>query len=168
MAKTLNRVQLIGRLGADPELRYTQSGMTVATFGLATNRQWPGKDGTMQEETEWHNIIAWDKLAQLCGDFLAKGRLVYIEGRIHTSTYEREGQKQYKTEIVASDMLLLDQRPTSAETEERAPQRPAPAKPDSPRKSDGTGPRSESRRVPVGAASTSRREADVDPEELPF
>jgi single stranded DNA-binding protein (ssb) len=162
MAKTLNRVQLIGRLGADPELRQTQSGMTVATFGLATNRQWPGKDGTMQEETEWHKIVVWDKLAQLCGDFLAKGRLVYIEGRIHTSSYDRDGQKQYKTEIVASDMLLLDPRPTSAESEEREPQRAASVT------GNGVSSRATDRRVPVGAASAPRREADVDPEELPF
>ena len=127
MAKTLNRVQLIGRLGADPELKHTQAGMPVATFNLATNRQWPGKDGTLQEETEWHTIIAWDKLAQVCGDYLAKGRLVYIEGRLHTRSWEWNGQKQYKTEIVASDMLILDQRPnTQSQTDEPEAQ-PVPA-----------------------------------------
>jgi single-strand DNA-binding protein len=162
MAKTLNRVQLIGRLGADPELRQTQSGMIVASFGLATNRQWPANDGTMQEETEWHSIVVWDKLAQLCGDFLSKGRLVYIEGRIHTRSYDRDGQKQYRTEIVASDMLLLDPRPTSADAEEREPQRAAPVA------SNGASSRAAGRRVPVGVASAPRREADVDPEELPF
>jgi single-strand DNA-binding protein len=121
MAKTLNRVQLIGRLGADPELRHTQAGMPVATFNLATNRQWPGKDGTLQDETEWHTIVAWDKLAQVCGDYLAKGRLIYIEGRLHTRSWEWNGQKQYKTEIVASDMLILDQKPAGPpQAEEQA------------------------------------------------
>ena len=160
MAKTLNRVQLIGRLGADPEMRNTQAGMTVATFGLATSRQWPGKDGTMQEETEWHNIVVWDKLAQLCGDFLTKGRLVYIEGRIHTRSYDRDGQKQYRTEIVASDMLLLDPKPNGSDGDDREA------------RSVGREPvvaaRNENRRVPAGAARTSRRHSEVDPDELPF
>ncbi|MEP6774561.1 MAG: single-stranded DNA-binding protein [Chloroflexota bacterium] len=162
MAKTLNRVQLIGRLGADPEMRNTQAGMTVATFGLATSRQWPGKDGTMQEETEWHNIVVWDKLAQLCCDFLTKGRLVYIEGRIHTRSYDRDGQKQYRTEIVASDMLLLDPKPGTGDGDERDSRNsgatPAPV----------GAVRNESRRVPAGAVHTSRREVEVDPDELPF
>ncbi len=160
MAKTLNRVQLIGRLGADPEIRKTQAGMTVATFGLATSRQWPGKDGTMQEETEWHNIVVWDKLAQLCGDFLTKGRLVYIEGRIHTRSYDRDGQKQYRTEIVASDMLLLDPKPSGADGDEREARSSGPA--------PVVAARSESRRVPAGAVQNSSREAEVDPDELPF
>src|SRR5215218_7608221 len=117
MAKTLNSVQLIGRLGADPELKFTQSGMAVATFNIATNRQWPSKDGTLQEETEWHTIVAWDKLAQICSEHLTKGRLVYIEGRIHTRSWESNGQKQYKTEIVATDMLILDSKQTSDATD---------------------------------------------------
>jgi single-strand DNA-binding protein len=163
MAKTLNRVQLIGRLGADPEMRITQAGMTVATFGLATSRQWPGKDGTMQEETEWHNIVMWDKLAQLCGDFLSKGRLVYIEGRIHTRSYDKDGQKQYRTEIVASDMLLLDPRPGTGDAEERDERRGTPVA-----AANGAGARSERRRVPAGAVRSARREQDIDPDELPF
>jgi single-strand DNA-binding protein len=162
MAKTLNRVQLIGRLGADPEMRNTQAGMTVATFGLATSRQWPGKDGTMQEETEWHNIVVWDKLAQLCGDFLTKGRLVYIEGRIHTRSYDRDGQKQYRTEIVASDMLLLDPKPGTGDGEERESRTSNPA----PKATMAA--RNENGRVPAGAARASRRDVDVDPDELPF
>ena len=80
----------------------------------------------MQEETEWHNIVVWDKLAQLCGDFLTKGRLVYIEGRIHTRSYDRDGQKQYRTEIVASDMLLLDPKPGSGDGDERESRRVHP------------------------------------------
>jgi single-strand DNA-binding protein len=110
MARTLNRVQLIGHLGADPELRHTGAGLPVATFSIATNRQWPGKDGSLQEETEWHTIVTWDKLAQICSEHLTKGRLVYIEGRLHTRSWETNGQKQQKIEIVASDMLILDSR----------------------------------------------------------
>src|SRR5215210_1415577 len=100
MSRTLNKVQLIGRLGGDPQLKYTQSGTAVATFSLATNRQWQGKDGTSREETDWHNVVAWDKLAQTCGEYLTKGRLVFIEGRIQYSTWEYQGQTRYKTEIV--------------------------------------------------------------------
>src|ERR1700730_13077578 len=127
MARTLNRVQLIGRLGGDPELRYTSAGLPVATFSLATNRQWPGKDGSLQEETEWHTIVAWDKLAQICSEHLSKGRLVFIEGRIHTRSWESNGQKQFKTEIVAADMLILDSRQTAEGSEPVAPQSQAPA-----------------------------------------
>ncbi|MDQ3704414.1 MAG: single-stranded DNA-binding protein [Chloroflexota bacterium] len=108
MARSLNKVLLIGRLGADPEMRYTGSGMPVTTFSLATNRQWTDKEGNAQEETDWHNVVAWDRLAQICNEHLAKGRLVYIEGRLRTRSYEANGQKQYRTEIVASDMLMLD------------------------------------------------------------
>ncbi len=108
MARTLNRVQLIGRLGADPEVKVTPSDLTVASFSLATNRQWKNRDGEMQEETDWHNIVAWDKLAQICGEHLSKGRLVYVEGRLRTRSWEQNGQKQYRTEVVASDMLILD------------------------------------------------------------
>lgn len=159
MAKTLNRVQLIGRLGADPELKFTQSGMAVATFNLATNRQWPGKDGTMQEETEWHTIVAWDKLAQLCADLLVKGRLVYIEGRLRTRSWETNGSKQYKTEIIASDMLLLDQRPTQSTIDEYEPA-PAASAP-APRRAP----------APASATASSRRTAvveDIDLDEIPF
>ncbi len=108
MARSLNKVLLIGRLGADPEMRYTGTGMPVTTFSLATNRQWIDKEGNAQEETDWHNVVAWDRLAQICNEHLAKGRLVYLEGRLRTRTYEANGQKQYRTEIVASDMLMLD------------------------------------------------------------
>lgn len=108
MAKTLNRVQLIGRLGADPEVKVTATDLTVASFSLATNRQWKNRDGELQEETDWHNIVAWDRLAQTCGEYLTKGRLVYVEGRLRTRSWEQNGQKQYRTEVVASDMLILD------------------------------------------------------------
>ena len=84
MSKTLNKVMLIGRLGKDPEMRYTQSGTAVTSFTLATNRYGMAPDGTRQEETDWHSIVAWDKLAETCNQILTKGRLVYVEGRLQT------------------------------------------------------------------------------------
>jgi single-strand DNA-binding protein len=162
MAKTLNSVQLIGRLGADPELKFTQSGMAVATFNIATNRQWPGKDGTLQEETEWHTIVAWDKLAQLCSELLSKGRLVFIQGRLHTRSWESNGHKQYKTEIVASDMLVLDQKPGSQPPIDEYEPEPVAAPATSRRNL-----------APAGAGSSggSRRNQpveDLDLDEIPF
>ncbi len=108
MAKSLNKVQLIGNLGKDPELRYTSSGVAVATFSIATSDSWKDQEGNQQERTEWHNIVAWRKLAEICGEWLKKGRRVYIEGRLQTRSYEKDGVKKYITEIVADDMIMLD------------------------------------------------------------
>lgn len=110
MAKGLNKVMLIGNLGKDPELRYTTSGKAVANFSLATSESWKDADGNAQEKTEWHNIVAWQKLAEICGEWLKKGKKVYIEGRIQTRSYDDKntGQKRYITEIVADNMLMLD------------------------------------------------------------
>lgn len=114
--KSLNKVQLIGNLGKDPEVRYTAAGQAVATFSIATNESWKDKEGNLQEKTEWHNIVAWQRLAEICGEYLKKGRKVYIEGRLQTRTYEdKEGVKRYVTEIVAQDMILLDPRQGGAE-----------------------------------------------------
>ena len=110
MARSLNKVLLVGHLGADPEVRVTSTGQTVTTFSLATNRQWQGKDGSTQEETDWHTVVAWDRLAQICAEHLTKGRLVFVEGRLRYRSWESAGQKFYKTEIVASDMLILDSK----------------------------------------------------------
>ena len=123
MARSLNRVMLIGNLGKDPELRYTTSGTAVATFSLATNEAWRDADGNTQERTEWHNIVAWKKLAEICGEWLKKGKKVYIEGRIQTRSYEDKntGTKRYITEIVASDMLMLDGKPGSGQEAGPAP-----------------------------------------------
>ncbi len=110
MAKSLNKVMLIGNLGKDPELRYTTSGVAVATFSLATSESWKDQDGNAQEKTEWHNIVAWRKLAEICGEWLKKGKKVYIEGRIQTRNYDDKntGQKRYITEIVADNLIMLD------------------------------------------------------------
>ncbi len=110
MAKSLNKVMLIGNLGKDPELRYTTSGVAVATFSLATSESWKDQDGNAQEKTEWHNIVAWRKLAEICGEWLKKGKKVYIEGRIQTRSFDDKntGQKRYTTEIVADNLIMLD------------------------------------------------------------
>jgi single-strand DNA-binding protein len=114
--KSLNKATLIGNLGKDPELRYTNSGVPVATFSIATNEQWKDSDGNTQERTEWHNIVAWQKLAEICAEYLKKGSKVYIEGRIQTRSWDDKntGQKRYMTEIVANDMIMLDSKGANA------------------------------------------------------
>lgn len=109
MARSLNKVMLIGNLGADPELRHTASGVAVATFSLATNWTRSGDEGQTQE-TEWHNIVTWRRLAEICQQYLRKGSKVYIEGRIQTRSWDdqKTGQKRYMTEIVANQMIMLD------------------------------------------------------------
>ena len=105
----LNKVMLIGRLGADPEVRYTPSGTAVAKFNIATTESWTNKDGEKQERTEWHRIVAWGRLGEICGEYLNKGKLVYIEGKLQTRSWEdREGNQRYTTEINAQTMQMLD------------------------------------------------------------
>ena len=105
---SLNKVQLIGNLGRDPELRYTSSGQAVANFTLATNERWMDKDNNPQERTEWHRIVVWGKQAETCEKYLGKGRQVYLEGRIQTREWEDENKnKRYTTEIVAQRVLFL-------------------------------------------------------------
>lgn len=104
----VNKVMLIGRLGADPEIRYTPSGAEVATFRIATSESWTNKSGEKEERTEWHRIVAWRGLAKICGEYLNKGKLVYVEGRLRTRSWEdRDGNKRTTTEIEASDMKML-------------------------------------------------------------
>jgi single-strand DNA-binding protein len=119
-ARGVNKVILIGNLGSDPETRTTPSGTKVATFNLATNEGWTGKDGTRQERTEWHRIVAWGKLADICEQYLRKGRQVYIEGRLTTRSWEdKQGGQRKTTEIVAQTMQMLGGRaPGEAEAAE--------------------------------------------------
>ncbi len=108
MAGGVNKVILIGNLGADPELRTIPSGKAVCEFRIATSESWTGKDGQKQERTEWHRIIAWGKLGELCNQYLSKGRQAYIEGRIQTRSWEdKDGNKRYTTEIIANDVRFL-------------------------------------------------------------
>ena len=104
----VNKVILVGNLGGDPEIRYTPSGAAVANFTLATSENWKDKDGQKQEKTEWHKIVVFAKLAEICGEYLHKGKQIYIEGRIQTRQWEdRDGNKRYTTEIVANQMQML-------------------------------------------------------------
>ncbi len=107
----INKAILIGNLGKDPDLRYTPGGQPVATFSLATSEKWKDKDGNMQDKTEWHNIVVWGRMAELAKEYLAKGRQVYIEGRIQTRSWDdKDGNKRYTTEIVARQMQFLGGR----------------------------------------------------------
>ncbi len=111
MARSLNRVQLIGNLTRDPELRYTPQGTGVCTFGLATNRSWTTDNGDKKEEAEYHKIVAWNKLGELCSQLLSKGRKVYVEGRLSTRSWTgQDGAQKSTTEIVIDDMIILDSR----------------------------------------------------------
>ena len=114
MARGLNKAMLIGRLGKDPDVRYMQSGMAVANFTLATNEDWSDKStGEKKEKTEWHYIVAFGKLGEICGKYLSKGKQVYVEGRLQTRSWEQDGTTRYRTEIVASDMRMLDAKGAS-------------------------------------------------------
>ena len=119
MAKSVNKVILIGNLGKDPEVKYTPSGTPVAKFSLATNEKYKDKGGEWQERTEWHNIVAWQRLAEIIGEYVKKGSKLYIEGRLQTSSWEdkQSGEKKYRTEIVANDVVLLSGRGEGGDSE---------------------------------------------------
>lgn len=107
----VNKVILIGNVGADPELRYTAGGTAVSNFNIATNENWTDSSGERQERTEWHRIVVWGRLAEICNQYLRKGSKVFIEGRLQTRSWEtQDGQKRYTTEVVARDMQMLDSR----------------------------------------------------------
>lgn len=104
----VNKVLLLGNLGQDPEVRYTPSGATVCTFSIATNERWTSKDGKKEERTEWHRIVVWGKLAELCGEYLGKGRTVFVEGRLQTREWtDKQGNKRYTTEIIANNIQFI-------------------------------------------------------------
>lgn len=141
MARSLNKVQLIGNLTRDPELRYTPAGKAVCTIGLATNRQWVTEAGEKKEEAEFHRLVGWGKLAEICSQFLKKGRKAFFEGRLQTRNWTgQDGAQRTTTEIVISDMIILDSRregevgagdfdiPEKAIGETPAPVESAPAK----------------------------------------
>ena len=110
-ARSLNKVQIIGNLTRDPELRYTPTGAAVCTIGLATNRSWVMESGEKKEETEFHRVVAWNKLAELCSQLLSKGRKIYVEGRLRTNTWQAQDDAQRSTtEVVIEDMIILDSR----------------------------------------------------------
>jgi single-strand DNA-binding protein len=136
---SVNKVILVGNLGRDPEVRYTPSGSAVCNVSIATSRNWKNKDtGERQEETEWHRVVFYDRLAEIAGEYLKKGRPVYVEGRLKTRKWQdKEGKDQYTTEVIASEMQLLGSREGTGapspddvgDAPQRAAARPAPQKP---------------------------------------
>ena len=111
----INKAIIVGRLGRDPELRYTPDGTAVANFSVATSEEWKDKNsGEKKERTEWHRIVAWRRLGEICGEYLSKGRQVYIEGKLQTRSWEQDGVTRYTTEIVATDVQFLGGRDDAA------------------------------------------------------
>lgn len=111
MTRGLNKVMIIGRLGRDPEMRFTSGGRPVSAFSVAVNRTWTTGEGDRHEETEWFNVVAWGNLAETCKQYLHKGQTVYIDGRLHTRSWEDPaGQKHFRTEVVANEMIMLGDR----------------------------------------------------------
>lgn len=156
MAKSLNRVQLIGNLTRDPELRYTPNGIAVCSFGIATNRSWTTESGEKKDEAEFHNIVAWNKLAELCSQFLTKGGKVFVEGRLATRSWQaQDGTQKQRTEIVISDMILLGERKTPGVQEEEAPK-------------EETHANGEDLPAQAGKIAPETKEEEVAPDDIPF
>jgi len=111
MAKDLNKVMLTGYLGADPEMRYTAQGSAVTTFRVASSRRWRSADGVDHDDTEWFRVVAWEKLGEICNQYLTKGTRVYVEGRLQTRKWQdKDGQDRYTTEVIANDMIMLSSK----------------------------------------------------------
>lgn len=157
MAMSLNKAQLIGNLTRDPEMKQIPGGQVVATIGIATNFTWNDKSGQKQSKTEFHNIVVWGKLAEICGQYLKKGSKVYMEGRLQTRNWEGEdGVKRYRTEIIADNMIMLDSRGAAMPTEGAGAER----------ESAGLeAPVKEASAAPVAATSS---DEDVSIDDLPF
>ena len=135
----LNKAMIIGNLGADPEMRYTANGSAVTTFRVATSRSFSGQDGQRREETEWFSVVTWNRLAEICAQYLTKGRTVYVEGRLQTRSWDdQQGQKRYRTELIAEEVKFLGGR-------------------------DG-----EARQLPIDDVPERDVSTDIDPDELPF
>ena len=118
---SLNRVTLIGHLGKDPEVKYLQNGTTVATASLATTEKWQAQDGEWKERTEWHNIVAYARAAEILGEYFKKGNLTYIEGKLHYRSWEKDGVKKYATEIVVFTIKNLSPKSTKEDLDDEAP-----------------------------------------------
>lgn len=179
MARSLNRVQLIGNLTRDPELRYTPKGTAVCTFGIATNRRWKTDSGDFKEETEFHRIVAWNRLAELCSQLLTKGRRAYVEGRLSTRSWTgQDGAQRVTTETVIDDMILLDRREQKEEVleeelvEESTPSpsdlQPEEATPTTSTKVSQTDKSKKSDKKEKGKEALEKSEEDVNPEDIPF
>lgn len=121
MAVSLNKVMIIGNVGRDPEMRYTPDGKPQAKFSVAVSRVWTNQEGERKEETEWFNVVAWDKLAEICGNYITKGLKVYVEGRLQTRTWEgQDGQKHKSVDLVARDVVFMSPRTKAATPEDES------------------------------------------------
>jgi single-strand DNA-binding protein len=175
-SRSLNKVILIGNLTRDPELRYTPTGAAVCTIGLATNRSWTTESGEKKEETEFHRVVAWNKLAELCSQLLSKGRKIYVEGRLRTNSWQTsDGGQRSTTEVVIEDMILLDsKRPLSQPGEDTGAEATQPVQAESPRI------RKESKPPPAQSVPVEEKESkdnsgknenaaeEVNPDDIPF
>jgi single-strand DNA-binding protein len=162
MSGSVNRVILIGRLGKDPEVKYTPSGSPVAKFSLATDEVYKDRSGEQQKHTEWHNIVAWNKLAEICGQYLTKGKLIYVEGSIRSRQWEDQaGNKRTGYDIIASRMQMLGSK---AESERAAAAAPAP----SPVADRSFSPMPEHPAVDRSAAPEPPTESEITDEDVPF
>ena len=179
MAKDLNKVMLTGYLGADPEMRYTPQGSAVTQFRVASGRTWKSADGTQHDDTEWFRVVAWDKLGEICNQYLTKGTRVYVEGRLQTRKWQdQSGQDRYSTEVIANDMIILSSRQDRGSTapeydapvEDEAPAPPAnrrgpPAAPARPANGNANG---NNRPAPSRPAARNVPQAIENDEDLPF
>ncbi|MEK7185819.1 MAG: single-stranded DNA-binding protein [Patescibacteria group bacterium] len=164
MARSLNRAQIIGNLTKDPELRYTPNGTAVCSFSIATNRNWTTDSGEKKEDVEFHRVVAWNKLAEICSQFLVKGRKVFVEGRLSTRSWNaQDGTSRSTTEIIISDMILLDSKRSEEEKVDssEAPVEEAPAKEKD--KASKTKPvKEKAQEEPQGT------EEEISPDDIPF
>jgi single-strand DNA-binding protein len=141
MAGTVNKVILIGRVGRDPEVRYVSSGAPVATFSVATDESFKSRSGEQQQHTEWHKVVAWNKLAEICGEYLTKGKLVYIEGSIRSRQWEdQSGNKRTSYEIIARNMQMLGSRADAERAAAAGASRPAASQAQAPEEGYDSGP----------------------------
>jgi single-strand DNA-binding protein len=171
MARSLNRVELIGNLTRDPELRYTPQGTAVCTFGIATNRDWKTDSGEKREDVEFHRIVAWNKLAELCSQLLTKGRKVFVEGRIATRSWTgQDGAQRTTTEIVIHDMLILDSRKDAGSEDLTADFTPEHTDEEPPTEEKESTGQQASSREPAKNDKKENKETkeEVNPDDIPF
>ena len=183
MARSLNKVELIGNLTRDPELRYTPQGTAVCTFGLATNRSWVTDSGEKKEEADFHRLVAWNKLAELCSQLLTKGRKIYVEGRLSNRSWAgQDGVQRNITEIVINDMIILDSRRDGGEAKDIQPMAPEymeealpsakepeekPVKKSRPKADEPLAQKAEAASA-KGSGEPEDTSSDINPEDIPF
>ena len=168
MSRSLNKATLIGNLTRDPELRFTPQGAAVCTFSVATNRQWNTESGEKKEDVEFHRIVAWNKLAELCAQLLAKGRKVYVEGRLQTRSWDgKDGVKRSSTEIVISSMIILDSKRGASEEGFDYPEKGMPEKNETPVDDGSTG-GTKTKKETKEAKTPKEKEELENEDEIPF